>query len=83
MNQFADLKPEEFKEIYLNYKKPEINLGNVESYVLPEGSDVPEAIDWSKKGIVLDVRNQGLICGSCWAFSAVSISFHLVMKTFF
>eukprot|EP01130_Rhizamoeba_saxonica_P010666 TRINITY_DN4394_c0_g2_i1.p1 TRINITY_DN4394_c0_g2~~TRINITY_DN4394_c0_g2_i1.p1 ORF type:complete len:330 (-),score=78.76 TRINITY_DN4394_c0_g2_i1:314-1303(-) len=74
INKFADLTPEEFREIYLTgYDQPlPTNEPTNESTLIPKHqiSQLPLSFDWRNKDVVTNVKDQGQ-CGSCWAFSIV------------
>jgi cathepsin L len=71
LNEFSHLEWSEFEAAYLHPEAESTLEEGAEVYPFDENTlAAPAAIDWTAKGCVTGVKNQGS-CGGCWSFAVV------------
>jgi cathepsin L len=75
INKFSDLTDAEYKAILTGFSNTAAHKFTLNKKLATDrvvANNIPDSVDWREKGIVNPIKDQGINCGSCWAFSAIA-----------
>ncbi|XP_041378521.1 cathepsin L-like [Gigantopelta aegis] len=70
INAYADMSPKEFRETMLMPRRAAPVFEKERLFNVEVKGYLPQSFDWTDKGVVTSVKNQGTV-GTCWAFSTI------------
>lgn len=83
VNMFADISKLEKQKLAAGFRSVAGAIQGRSVSILSPGMfpPAPDSFNWTQKGFVSPVKDQGFFCSCCWAFSAIAgLESHLAIK---